>query len=562
MATRTWAGGTHNWSDTAAWVESIVPTAADDVVMNVNTTGTLTVDGTSGSPSLCRSFSATGFTGTVSMGATSVMTIGDGTVGAFTLISGMTFTPNAASTINFASAASGNNITCAGKTLGIVNFSGAGTFVLQDTFLAAGAVTQTAGTFNANNQNLTIKSWTSNSGTRVITMGSGTWTINGTSGTVFSISTNVGLTLNSNTSKIYISDTGASAKTVGINAGSQTYYDLEIAGAAGNGIVTINAATGGGTTLRSIVLHPDCSIKFTSGRTIVLTTAPSWAGTSGHTITIAASTGGSAATLSVASGVAICDYLSITDSTATGGAKFYAGSHSTNVSGNTGWTFGDPTLITGAITEHSDSMTSAAIETFSASGGVTEARDVAAAVSKLTYSASGAITEHTDTVAGVAVERCIITSSITEHADTATGSVAKTIRISAAITEHADTVSGVLIERYSATGAVTEARDVCAGIVTATFSLTGAITERADTAHGAASISFNISGSVTENRDTVSGAISVFDEVHGLVIENEDIAAATVLNWLVVNPIELTGYILLPETKGYAISKVSMTGAE
>ena len=40
------------------------------------------------------------------------------------------------------------------------------------------------------------------------------------------------------------------------------------------------------------------------------------------------------------------DYLSLRDSTATGGATFYAGSHSTNTSGNTNWQFVDPpTLI-------------------------------------------------------------------------------------------------------------------------------------------------------------------------------------------------------------------------
>jgi len=36
------------------------------------------------------------------------------------------------------------------------------------------------------------------------------------------------------------------------------------------------------------------------------------------------------------------DYMSIKDSTATGGAAWYAGANSTNVSGNTGWIFSAP----------------------------------------------------------------------------------------------------------------------------------------------------------------------------------------------------------------------------
>jgi hypothetical protein len=36
------------------------------------------------------------------------------------------------------------------------------------------------------------------------------------------------------------------------------------------------------------------------------------------------------------------DYVSLKDSTATGGASFYAGANSTDVSGNTGWTFTAP----------------------------------------------------------------------------------------------------------------------------------------------------------------------------------------------------------------------------
>lgn len=56
-------------------------------------------------------------------------------------------------------------------------------------------------------------------------------------------------------------------------------------------------------------------------------------------LTIKSSTGASAATISKAQGRVRGDYLSLQDLTATGGAIFSAGANSTNVSGNTGWTF-------------------------------------------------------------------------------------------------------------------------------------------------------------------------------------------------------------------------------
>lgn len=57
---------------------------------------------------------------------------------------------------------------------------------------------------------------------------------------------------------------------------------------------------------------------------------------------IQSSVSGSRATLSQASGTVAGDYLYLKDSLASGGATFYAGSHSTDVSNNSGWLFTDP----------------------------------------------------------------------------------------------------------------------------------------------------------------------------------------------------------------------------
>jgi len=63
-------------------------------------------------------------------------------------------------------------------------------------------------------------------------------------------------------------------------------------------------------------------------------------------VSLVSSTPSTAATLSKSSGDVNCDYLSIQDSAATGGARYFAGTNSVNVSGNTGWNFQAPTYNT------------------------------------------------------------------------------------------------------------------------------------------------------------------------------------------------------------------------
>jgi hypothetical protein len=67
-------------------------------------------------------------------------------------------------------------------------------------------------------------------------------------------------------------------------------------------------------------------------------------------VSITASTPGSAATVSKSTHGVSADYLVIQDSTATGGAVWYAGANSVNVSNNTGWIFTSPNLGTRAST--------------------------------------------------------------------------------------------------------------------------------------------------------------------------------------------------------------------
>ncbi len=195
------------------------------------------------------------------------------------------------------------------------------TLTLTQGTLNASASAVNAGTFNSSNTN-----------TRVITMGSGTWTLSGT-GTVWDVSTATGLTLTGGTSTIVISDTSSSSKTFA--GGGQTYGSLS-ATASGSGAVIIQ----GSNTFTDFTINAPKTITFTASTTQTISGTLSCTGTSGNVITINSSSGGSAGILSKASGTVSCDYLSLSDSTATGGATFNAGSNSTNGGGNSGWSFG------------------------------------------------------------------------------------------------------------------------------------------------------------------------------------------------------------------------------
>ena len=115
---------------------------------------------------------------------------------------------------------------------------------------------------------------------------------------------------------------GQSLPTIGLN-GTATVTILASCTIADVAVVTAGVA---------------CGLKLTSGITVTCTNF-TLTGSAGFLASISAVTAGSRATLTKASGTVSCDYLSIQDSSATGGATWYAGANSTNVSNNLGWTF-------------------------------------------------------------------------------------------------------------------------------------------------------------------------------------------------------------------------------
>ncbi len=228
-------------------------------------------------------------------------------------------------------------LTSAGKTFINMLFVYGSSLTLLDAFSSSststnGAINLVRGTFDANGFNVTLSGGsfisTSNTDARTAAVGSGTWSIGG-SGTAWNVSaTNLTVT-GSGT----ISFTSASAKTFA--GGSETYTNITV-NQGGAGALTISGVNTLGNISNTYSATGATTITFAGNQTVSNFTA---AGEAGRLLTINSSVNGTARTLTKTTGTVNVDYVSIRDSTATGGAVWTAGVNSVNVSNNTGWIF-------------------------------------------------------------------------------------------------------------------------------------------------------------------------------------------------------------------------------
>lgn len=174
----------------------------------------------------------TGFSGTLSNSTRIIW-------GDLKIPSGVTVSAGALLT-TFQSASAIHKLTTSGITLDFpITVGTAGstnTLQLQDdlTMGSTRTLTFTAGTFDANNYNVTTGLFSSsNSNIRTLKMGSGTWTLTGT-GTVWNTNTNTNLTLNAGTSTLNFN--ASTAKTSFLGTGL-TYYNVANIGL---GVLTIS----------------------------------------------------------------------------------------------------------------------------------------------------------------------------------------------------------------------------------------------------------------------------------------------------------------------------------
>ncbi len=340
MATRTIANGGGNWNTVGTWVEGAVPTSADDVVAT-STSGNLTIDGASA----CRSINLTNYgTHTLTHNVNSTLSIGDGTAGpgnvALYFPSTITYTKGGggSSALAFVStSATQQTIDLGGATNGSVTFDGAGgSWKLLSGLTGwtgvSAVLTLTAGSLDTNGQTITMGYFVgSGSSTRSLTLGTSNLSFGHTGFRVWDFRTTTNLTLSASSSTIEL--TGASPTFDG-DGGS--YGTLMLTGSGTSTLIS-------GHTFVNLTRSnaAACSLVLPAGKTTTITGTFQASGTSGKVVTITSSSAGSAATLSKSSGVVSCDYLSLKDSTAGGGAGWYAGRNSTDVSGNSGWAFVD-----------------------------------------------------------------------------------------------------------------------------------------------------------------------------------------------------------------------------
>lgn len=278
----------------------------------------------------CRDLNFTGFSGVMSSAYQYIY--GD-------LTMSPTMTTSGTVPIHFAStSATPRAITSNGVQFNFeLRFAGVGgSWELQDDLL----ITSTAkiefinGTLDANDFNVTCGGFRTNTGTKTLVMGSGTWELTGTDATFNKVwradwdGNNFTVVPEAAT----ITMTAAGAKTFA--GAGKTYPTLNQGGA---GALTIQQSNSFANITNSV--QPS-TITLTSGTTQTVG-AFSVSGTAGNLVTLNTSTPGSQATLSDSAGTNSVSFVSLQDINATGGATWDAFLKNGNVDAgnNVGWDF-------------------------------------------------------------------------------------------------------------------------------------------------------------------------------------------------------------------------------
>lgn len=346
MAIRTISNTGGNWNATTTWVGGVVPAATDDIVATT-TSGNLTINVTAN----CRTFDFTNYHGVLSMPAVFTATLPAGVSGA------CKFSP----TMTVTSSGTGSMVlrVLAGQTLTLyacglsdlfasisINNSSTytGTVKLGDDLMMPNrTMSLVCGTFDTGGYALTARTLaTTATYDKTMYLRSSIITIANVPSSTINLSY-LPFTLNAGTSTIIVKATTNAAKNLSL--GGLTYHDLVLEG-GGTDLTTISGAN----TFNNLTIAGPRSVTFTAGTVQTIQGALTCSGASGSMIALNSSTAGTPATLSKADGNVAADYLTLQDIAAGGGARWYAGRHSQNISGNSGWIFDDPFLPAAVVT--------------------------------------------------------------------------------------------------------------------------------------------------------------------------------------------------------------------
>jgi len=341
MANRYWVLGTGTWDSTSTtnWSTSSggaggasVPTASDNVFFDANsnvlaTAFTVTM---ATSTRFCNDFTASGLDGAMTLAGASIGLAVSGSL----FWPATNFTRTYTGLTTFRATTTGKTITTNGVAFGAVTFDGVGGGWSLGSALSCTTLTLTNGTLDLAGYTATLSlRLTTLTGTKNLTFNGGTILCTNTSATAFNNGAPINFTTTAGTGTGVISMTSASAKTF-VGGGSTFNCTLNQGGAGALTITDSNTFSNITNTVQP------ASIIFTAGTTNTFTNF-NLAGTAGNLITIGSATAASH-TLSKASGTVSSDFLSISRSTATGGAGWYAGANSTNGGNNSGWIFTAP----------------------------------------------------------------------------------------------------------------------------------------------------------------------------------------------------------------------------
>lgn len=335
MANRYWVGGSGTWDTTSTthWSTSSgglsgasAPTTSDSVFFDQAGTYTVTMGSSIGL--YCLDWNVTAgvvtFSGTPeSFRINGSINLIAGTVCSFTPVN-FVYLAGASNTIQTNGVAF-PNVTFAQGTVGTTNYTLSGALTCSRFYIGSSG----SATLGLNGYTLT----TTNSGVGVA-FSSGVLNF-GTNGTL-SI-TNGGYM--SVSGPVTVSGSGtiglSGSANLFIDYGSNNFSNITLA-KVGTGSLRISTA-GTSSTFGTITNTSSPATFSFDPSTSVIVSNFSVSGTPGNLVYI--NSNGGTFYLNKSGGVVSCDYLSIQDSHAAGGATWYAGANSVNVSNNTGWIF-------------------------------------------------------------------------------------------------------------------------------------------------------------------------------------------------------------------------------